>query len=309
MLSWPQGTGNTIRGSVVRAVGHRMKIANKNSFLVVEGEPSLLTSVPADLRNMIYEILFVGNNNQLLLHNTKVLHSRLSRTDDHDSESEYITDLEEFNECTQAKVGTSTEFAQDMHLGLPLLLTCRQIYHEAASLLYGHNEFIFSRTIHEHDRAPFVMFPEPEQYSQFLYAPKWLDDLGTQAQFLRKVTIDIDATCPSDCRSTYQYAERIDLLPYAHFLWRRAHPDYKVKFKHTGRLLTCHVYDGTHFSKCRASQQHLGCYCHPQCAQFEAIHRHQAIACGDLYRSSRSSLRICRLQDVEWKRERPTYAV
>ncbi|KAF1829360.1 hypothetical protein BDW02DRAFT_473743, partial [Decorospora gaudefroyi] len=67
--------------------------------------------------------------------------------------------------------------------GINLLLSCRQVYHEAASVLYSRNKFMFSKGRDEH----------AQDFGQLQVAATWCS--GFQAQYLRKVEIDVSKMC------------------------------------------------------------------------------------------------------------------
>ncbi|KAF2107601.1 hypothetical protein BDV96DRAFT_637477 [Lophiotrema nucula] len=73
---------------------------------------------------------------------------------------------------------------------LNMLYTCRQVYHEAASLFYGGNTFGFSWHPSVHNIAA----------GQIEYCAKWLTRIGSQFTFLKNVNIDVSLVCPTSCR-------------------------------------------------------------------------------------------------------------
>ena len=103
------------------------------------------------------------------------------------------------------------EFKHDLGCGLPLFLCCRQVYHEAAGVIYGGNTFAISRALHRHDTGrDDWRFDQDPAYHQFSYASEWLLEIGSQLALLRKVWIDTGATCPPNCAHANTH---IDLLP------------------------------------------------------------------------------------------------
>ncbi|KAF2032976.1 hypothetical protein EK21DRAFT_86706 [Setomelanomma holmii] len=71
-----------------------------------------------------------------------------------------------------------------------LLGTCRQIYHEAATVLYGTNEHLFSHVLDQEYRGC---------YDQTNAALNRLRSIGSQSSMISTVVIDADARCPETC--------------------------------------------------------------------------------------------------------------
>jgi hypothetical protein len=125
------------------------------------------------------------------------------------------------------------EFSYDLSEGLNLLRCCKQIHHEAAGVLYEPNIFAFTRTTSRHDITLYAggIEDEPEEvydhhaYNQISYAAHWLNSMGTHYPFLRKVIIDLDAMCPSECGDSSWSRE---VLPLVRVMWD--HPEAQTKF-------------------------------------------------------------------------------
>ncbi|KAH4080451.1 hypothetical protein HBH46_229970 [Parastagonospora nodorum] len=198
--------------------------------------PSFLTSLPPEMRNAIYEVLF-KREEPVLVHNAHQYHAHEPYRDDQTDMEVYMTEVTLFDQIFEAEIGADAEFHHDLHESLPLLHSCRQIYHECAGVLYGCNEFVVSRALNRHDLDFDELHPNGWLYSQLEYAPIWLEQLGSQCSLLRKVVIDVDALCPTGCEGAL---DDIDLLPLARFLWYHASGDCTLKFAHTGRMLTMH---------------------------------------------------------------------
>jgi hypothetical protein len=99
------------------------------------------------------------------------------------------------------------EFYQGLKNSIALLRTCRQIYHEAAGVLYDSNIYRFQQV------------PQSEccEYrTQREYAPKWLFRIRTQAALLSQVFIDLEA-CPAGrhCKRHRPF----DILPFLRLRW------------------------------------------------------------------------------------------
>ncbi|KAI4953401.1 hypothetical protein J4E91_002248 [Alternaria rosae] len=80
-----------------------------------------------------------------------------------------------------------------------LLLSCRQIYHEAVGILYGQNTFFFSRFLE----------------NQMHFTSKWLSTIGSHYQLLSYVHIDADVSVPK-CTRGY------NLLPLLKLIWNHS---------------------------------------------------------------------------------------
>ncbi|EAT81294.1 hypothetical protein SNOG_11586 [Parastagonospora nodorum SN15] len=198
--------------------------------------PSFLTSLPPEMRNAIYEVLF-KREEPVLVHNAHQYHAHEPYRDDQTDMEVYMTEVTLFDQIFEAEIGADAEFHHDLHESLPLLHSCRQIYHECAGVLYGCNEFVVSRALNRHDLDFDELHPNGWLYSQLEYAPKWLEQLGSQCSLLRKVVIDVDALCPTGCEGAM---DDVDMLPLARFLWYHANRDCTLEFAHTGRMLPMH---------------------------------------------------------------------
>lgn len=108
--------------------------------------PSFLT-LPAEICNSIYELLFTRENT-VLLHNAR----------------DYSAD-------TRPLANGEADLKRFDH-GL-----CRQVYHEAVGVLYGQNSFTVSRLRTVHD---FPEYSENDTYNQTHFVPIWLQSLGSQ---------------------------------------------------------------------------------------------------------------------------------
>jgi hypothetical protein len=200
------------------------------------GVPSFLTILPAEIRNSVYEILF-KRDEPVLLHNTEAYHEKCPQ-EFHMTAYEF----KYFHETFESEIGQDEEFRHNLQEGLSLLRSCRQIYHEAAGILYGQNAFIISRALDRHD--------EDDQYGegihdfynyhQFTYAPRWLSGLGSQIALLKNVVIDMDGSCPSSCEL---HLDRFNVLPLLRILWKYPEHAHTITFAHTGRKVSHHVND------------------------------------------------------------------
>lgn len=116
----------------------------------------------------------------------------------------------------------SSAFVKVQQPGIALFLVCRQIYDEASSVFYKHNTFAISRvcvrhkTVHDYNGKRIIEA-----------AVSWLRQLGSRAVMLRKLEIDFDTMCPSNCRpgrrncapDAKKNRSYIDFWPLISFLW------------------------------------------------------------------------------------------
>ncbi|KAI4920975.1 hypothetical protein J4E85_009090 [Alternaria conjuncta] len=151
--------------------------------------PSILTTLPPEIRNRIYEYLFKRDGPIVLDegqahvelwargHGIHYTHGGVEQQ----VRDEDLCDV--FTGCTD------------------LLLSCRQVYHEAVGVLYGENTFFFSQFLER----------------QMHFTCTWLSRIGTHYQLLSRVTMDADASY-----------RRYNLLPLLKFIWNN--PQAKCEF-------------------------------------------------------------------------------
>jgi hypothetical protein len=202
-------------------------------------EPSLLTSLPPELRNTIYELL-LKRDESVMLHNAEAYYPELSKRSSYRSESHYNSDMARFDTAFDKCIGAASEVTHGFQETLSLFLVCRQVYHESIGVLYWLNSFTFSRALHRHDIDAVVHANASygAQYYPLSYAPKWLSSLGSQYSLLRKVCIDTDVLCPSYCYSGRTY---VDILPLSKYLWNQPGLLQCLSFTNTGRSSSRHA--------------------------------------------------------------------
>ena len=156
-------------------------------------EPSFRTTLPAELRNRIYEMLF-KRDGLVLLHNTAAYYPKLPVLQPNSSTNSLI--MGEFDSQFENNIAGRREFLYDSQVAL--LLSCRQFYHESIGTLYGQNKFIFSRALHRYDHAAGDRSLEYKnsEYQPLVYAPQWLSSIGSHISLLSEIFIDSDAFCP-----------------------------------------------------------------------------------------------------------------
>lgn len=211
-----------------------MQIPKQSSRPADPCEPSFLDR-PGEIRNLIYEQLF-KRAEPILLHNTDAHHAVEPERRFGDTDERFYALTAKFNSEFESRIGADDEFTDDFHLGLPLLLVCRQIYHEAGSVFYGENTFIFSRVLNRHDGRNNPRYDEfdGKAYHQFAYASVWLSNIGSHFGMLKKVYIDVDAMCYHACKNAL---DGFDVLPLLQLLRKNSSKKSPVTFACTGRRL------------------------------------------------------------------------
>jgi hypothetical protein len=173
--------------------------------------PSFLSTLPPEIRNRIYEVLF-KRDGEVLLHDAKAYRQQIR---------EYLTAMGYRYKDSMAlhACGENCNYCHGFGGCVSLLRTCRQIYHEAVGVLYGSNAFRFSQL-----RIP----AKPGQYRHQEYAPRMLASIGSQFGFLAIVSIDLQVchtwqTCDSGSRW-------FDILPFLSLRWTHLHSRCRFQF-------------------------------------------------------------------------------
>ena len=198
--------------------------------------PSLLTTLPPEIRNTVYE-LFFHRGKPVLLHDGKGYRERLLRKlvglpdPDWDSGSsasgagdeEEEVDFEQLAREINLELHTKDDkFRHGFATCATLLRTCRQVYHEAAGVLYGSNSFEFPGFWENCGRA--------YQNHHYQYASRWLSDIGSHFSLLSKISINMNVVGPPYWHGP-PYTKRLDLLPFLKLIW--ANPDARCEIGFT----------------------------------------------------------------------------
>ena len=199
------------------------------------GKASFLTILPAEMRNLIYELLF-KKDEPVLLHNSKAFHPKEPTQLEWPHAEDYSRHKKDYFESYERDAGLDEEFSHNFCNGINLLLTCHQLHDEASGVLYAQNTFIISRVLDRHD---FTDKYGPLEYNNSeyfppMYAARWLSSLGSQVGLLQKVIIDIDAMCPLHCACSMK---EYNILPLMRFIWSNPIGKNVVTFGQTGRIL------------------------------------------------------------------------
>jgi hypothetical protein len=168
-------------------------------------EPSFLTNLPAELRNGVYEILF--------LHDEPIV---LRDPDDckvlavwRDGDSLYDGDVEVGEEDDKEKEVMKRQTAPitpNICSAMSLLFTCRQVYNEAIGYLYSENRFVMSVPGHTYN----------DDMDQVLWTAKWLGMIGSQfGMYISESDVDSGQQSYIFCRSAWRlfWNHLITILP------------------------------------------------------------------------------------------------
>jgi hypothetical protein len=201
------------------------------------GTASFLTTLPPEIRNAIYEVMF-KHEKPILLHNAKAYHARPPETELYSDPTVNAQVLQRFDAIYETELVHGEPFAHGLHLSVPLLLTCRQIYAECIGVFYGGNIFAFSRALHRHDITDEDSAEHDiENYETLAYLPCWLSSIGSNFQLLTKVIIDVDAMCFKQCEHAF---ENYSILDLARCLWVCPRLNNVISFATLGRSSTEH---------------------------------------------------------------------
>ncbi|CAN9342928.1 unnamed protein product, partial [Alternaria alternata] len=165
------------------------------------GAASLL-GIPPELRNQIYEYLLVNYEPITMV----------NEVGDDDDTTSRVSNF----------VGSSA-----------IILTCRQIYHEALGILYGQNVFRFQYSVQYQKYFVFLITSPVETCT------KWVEDIGSCLSGLRTVTIDISVPkLHGDYhefeRDSYQNTQdHMPILRLLDIIWNDIASNISIKFEHT----------------------------------------------------------------------------
>jgi hypothetical protein len=223
--------------------------------------PSLITTLSVDIRLLIFEVLF-KRDGPFLLHNADFYHAHEPEVKKMYSDQRNADrTIKAFHNQYFDELGGDHEFVHAYDMGIAVLLSCRQIYHEGAAILYSANEFVISRVTNRHDDDDdYDRFHHYYEYHPFNYADEWLSGIGSQHSLLKKVILDTDSLCPEGCENGL---EEFDILPLARFIWTHPGTEHKIKFGQSGRPLQQHTGEMCEISyaeaECQSRVQNLNC--------------------------------------------------
>ncbi|KAH7086091.1 hypothetical protein BKA63DRAFT_501065 [Paraphoma chrysanthemicola] len=173
---------------------------------------SFLTTLPPEIRNRIYESLFVYEYPvEATVHDQYgvekpcnfLLPSRTS------------TDANRKARATRLQV-PNTRY--NLACAMPFLRTCRQIYHEAVGVCYSQNSFTFYPFHHDE-----------------LKLSAWVEAISTQVHMVKKLAIDLEALNTSSRREysgQFRRFREFDILPVLRIIWFSVSPQAEVYLHH-----------------------------------------------------------------------------
>ncbi|KAH6642901.1 hypothetical protein C7974DRAFT_351893 [Boeremia exigua] len=206
------------------------KIPKTTSSPADPNEPSFLTTLPPEVRNAIYEALF-KRDDPVLLHDADACYPRYPDPASYMADDDHMEQLEFYDEEIDENLESDHEFNHGLGGGLPLLLSCRQVYHESVGVLYGSNTFIITRALPCHDE--YLNSSGCNEFNQINYAPVWLSGIGSQIDLLRQVLIDVGTTC----FSLWRMEAVCKIKPLLILFWSYPELESKVEFSPTkGRV-------------------------------------------------------------------------
>jgi hypothetical protein len=168
--------------------------------------PSFLTTLPAEIRNAIYKILF-----------TRAGPIEIYDKADQREYPSWIENSDFFDEEAELEAASyMRRKTHDFDQGINLLRTCRQVYWEAIGALYSGNSFCVTVAEHRHN----------VELDQILTAADFIQSIGNHILLIGEICIDVTRLCPSECRES-DYAE---FLPLMLVLWPWPSVVYRVKF-------------------------------------------------------------------------------
>lgn len=194
--------------------------------------------LPAEIRNAIYDFALVlpdplmvasahlhrivGDNNLKLVAKKKPQpHSEYM--------FQYHSNRSRATDCRIEKGQLRKQPISNLNsVGLPslgILLTCRQIYHEATSVFFSQNAFAITRA----RCSPWNGGQEHDVEGKlFTEGADWMLSLGSQLSKLKLITLDLNALC-------IMHGGNLELLPLLRVLWNRSWTG-KLEFKNASAL-------------------------------------------------------------------------
>jgi hypothetical protein len=165
--------------------------------------PSFLSTLPPEIRNPIYEVLF-KRDGEVLLHDAKAYREGLRQALGIEGACEYPGCGGDVNHNVDVESDAGDQgYRHGFEKYIALLRTCRQIHHEAAGVLYGSNTFRFPHVCIAGTRP---------QIPPLEYPVRMLSSIGSHFQVLSKVSVDVQA-CHEGCTSL------INMLPFLRLRW------------------------------------------------------------------------------------------
>lgn len=178
----------------------RLSIDSATSYPLDSMAPSFLTSLPLDVRRLIYDDLFKHERPIMLV---------CDRT----------------NPSPDYWVEARGAREHDQRIPWSLLGSCRQIYHEAVATLYSGNSWLFTPPLDEHEDINCAS----------LGASLWMSAIGSNARLVQDIIIDVGPRCHDQCSEGNPRS--IDLENVARLIWNSKENELRVTFQDSGRRL------------------------------------------------------------------------
>ncbi|KAH7086613.1 hypothetical protein FB567DRAFT_75054 [Paraphoma chrysanthemicola] len=178
---------------------------------------SFLTTFPPEIRNRIYESLFVYEYPVEVTSHDQNCVEKLCNS------SGPSRLRHEANHKVQATKLHVQNTRYNLACTMPFLRTCRQIYHEAVGVCYSQNSFTFYPVHHDG-----------------LKLSAWVEAISTQLHMVKKVTIDLKALRTSSRRyywDRFCQAEKFDVLPVLRIIWFSVSPQTEAYLHHDATIV------------------------------------------------------------------------
>lgn len=187
--------------------------------------PSFLTTLPAEIRNAVYKILFERDDPiEILDQEEQISYPAWLEADFN------VSDDEEPDEELEQEAATYMNWkSYDFDRGLNLLRTCRQVYWEAIGTLYGANTFCVTAPEHRHNSDLF----------QIRTAADFVESIGTHMFLITELSIDLGRFCPWSCHQEID----VDISPLLRILWSRPSIMSRVSFTAGKSRLSPEIHD------------------------------------------------------------------
>jgi len=160
-----------------------------------------ILDLPGEIRTMIYVDLFEPKENIRFL-----------------CSEDKKTGIQDEDMKSSSCVPVNTAAFASIRDGINLLRSCRQIYDEAASVLYSNNTFVFGMIPDGHTKTSTQIKAVAKGFGQIQSAAIWCS--GSQMQYVRRVKIDVANGCSeSACLEHYPWFHNVDLAPLVKAMW------------------------------------------------------------------------------------------
>ncbi|KAF2853569.1 hypothetical protein T440DRAFT_547866 [Plenodomus tracheiphilus IPT5] len=163
--------------------------------------PASFLTLPREIRDMIYDYSLISRRDVLIIDSIEYGLPPAWAYD----ENKYMFQKEDFH---VEHLRDRSFHASAVEISIALLRTCRQINKEASPIVYGKNTFMISVTRHRHNPA----------FRQLRTIVRWIESIGSQYKFLKKVYIDLGPTCNVECEFG---KAKVDFVYFTKLIWAR----------------------------------------------------------------------------------------